>query len=192
MSGSRRLGPDSGLTRAIVAAGLLLLVGCAGRSSTSNLVPPGERLPDGMELTSPAFDEGRSIPERFSCEGDNVPPPLRWTAPPPGATEVAVVVEDTDAPRGRFVHWIVVGIPPATRALEPEGLPPGAEQLPGSSDNPTYIGPCPPGGEGAHTYFFQVYALRARPDLSGGPEAKVRAIRRAATAGGGLAGTFQR
>ena len=151
-------------------------------------------MPGGMRLTSPAFDPGRPIPERYSCEGENVPPPLRWDGTPAGARELALVLEDPDAPGETFVHWIVVGIDRATTALEPSSSPPGAQVLPGSSDNPTYIGPCPPDGGGPHRYYFQVYALDRRPELAdeAGPVEKVRAIRRAAMAGGQLMGTFER
>ncbi len=154
----------------------------------------GERMPTGLRVTTPAFAAKRPIPERFSCEGENVPPPLRWSGTPAGTAEMAVVVEDADANPDPFVHWMVVGIPSTTVALEPDALPEGAMVLPGSSDNATYIGPCPPQGSGTHRYYFQVYALPRRPQLPerAPPVEKVRAIRRAALAGGYVAGTFTR
>lgn len=154
----------------------------------------GERMPTGLRVTTPAFAHKGPIPERFSCEGDNVPPPLRWRGRPAGTAEMAVVVEDADARPEPFVHWIVVGIDPAVTSLEPEELPEGAKVLPGSSDNATYIGPCPPDGSGTHYYHFQVYALPRRPALDerARPREKVRAIRRAASAGGYVVGTFTR
>jgi Raf kinase inhibitor-like YbhB/YbcL family protein len=154
----------------------------------------GERMPTGMRVTSPAFAHKAPVPERFSCEGENVPPPLRWSRAPEGTAELAVVVEDPDARNDTFVHWLVVGIDPRTTALEPDGLPAGATVLPGSSDNRTYIGPCPPDGSGTHRYFFEVYALPRRPRLAerDRPLEKVRAIRRAASAGGYMIGTFTR
>ena len=147
-----------------------------------------------MKVASSAFKADGVIPERYSCEGDNVPPPLRWEGTPPGTVEVAVVVEDPDAPSGTFVHWIVVGIDPAAAGIESDTLPPGARVLAGSSDNPTYVGPCPPNGSGTHHYFFEVYALPRRLDLppAAPPLDKVRAIRREASAGGWLVGTFTR
>jgi Raf kinase inhibitor-like YbhB/YbcL family protein len=154
----------------------------------------GERMPSGMRLTSPAFGNGEPIPERYSCEGENVPPPLRWSRPPEGTRELALAVQDPDAPSGVFVHWLVVGIPVTTTSLDPGGLPPEATVLEGSSRNATYIGPCPPDGDDEHRYFFQVYALTDRPRLPEGddPNDSVRALRRAATAGGGLVGTYKR
>lgn len=147
-----------------------------------------------MKLTSPAFRPGGAIPDRHSCEGENVPPPLRWEGTPAGTRELALVVEDPDAPDEVFVHWVVVGIDPGTMSLEPGQPLPGATTLPGSSDNATYIGPCPPDGDGPHRYSFEVYALGSPPRAvpAGRPREAVRAIREAAVAGGRLVGTFER
>ncbi len=154
----------------------------------------GEHVPTGLRVTTPAFAHKGPIPERFSCLGDNVPPPLHWRGTPAGTNQMAVVVEDADAKPEPFVQWIVVGIDAATTSLEPEKLPEGASVLPGSSDNATYIGPCPPDGSGTHHYHFQVYALPRPPVLPerARPREKVRAIRRAASAGGYVVGTFTR
>ncbi|MGH9179280.1 MAG: YbhB/YbcL family Raf kinase inhibitor-like protein [Acidimicrobiales bacterium] len=182
----------------VTVLAILLLVwtpGCASDDGDDlGVLGPGERLPSGMTLTSTAFEDGDPIPERYSCEGDNVPPPLEWEGAPDGAAELALVIEDPDAPDGVFVHWLVVGIQPGTTEAGPAGPPGGGQVLPGSSDNPTYIGPCPPDGDGPHRYVFQVYALDRRPDMdaSATPNEKVRAVRAAATAGGVLLGTFER
>ncbi len=163
---------------------------CSDESATD---PEGGRAPTGMRVTSSAIEEGGPVPERYSCEGENVPPPLRWSGTPAGTGQLAVVVEDPDAPGGRFVHWIVVGIDPTAIGLDPDRLPPGATVLEGSSDNPTYIGPCPPNGDGTHRYFFDVYALASRAAIAGTtPVERVRSIRRAASAGGRLTATFSR
>lgn len=170
--------------------------GCGGGRppATSGLLAAGERMPTGIAVTSTAFAAGRPIPERFSCEGFNVPPPLHWKGVPAGTRELALVIEDPGAPDGIFVQWLVVGIRPAITALVDERPPAGAEVLPGSSDNPEYIGPCPPNGDPAHHYVFEVYALRRRPVLApaSSPVDKVRALRKAAVAGGSLVGTFSR
>jgi Raf kinase inhibitor-like YbhB/YbcL family protein len=151
-------------------------------------------MPTGITVTSPAFAAGHRVPERYSCEDLNVPPPLAWKGVPAGARELALVIEDPDAPGGIFVHWLVVGIRADATRLTGTDAPAGAEVLPGSSDNPTYIGPCPPNGDPPHRYVFEVYALRQRPalDPASSPVAKVRAVRRAAVAGGSLIGTFAR
>ena len=190
------------LARARRAAGAVLgavivlaAPACAGGDDERIAVlGPGERMPEGMTVTSTAFADGGAVPARHTCEGENLPPPLRWTGTPAGTTELALVIEDPDAPDGIFVHWLVVGVDPATTSVGPSGPPAGARVLPGSSDNPTYIGPCPPNGDDPHRYHFEVYALRTRPLLPEGssPLARVRAVRRAATAGGVLVGTFAR
>lgn len=178
------------------AAGLLvaLLAACSGGGERLDpVLAEGERMPEGIRVTSSAFGEGNAVPERYSCEGDNVPPPLRWEGVPEGAVELAVVVEDPEAPDGIFVHWLVTGIAPDVTEVGPSGPPGGAQVAPGSSDNATYIGPCPPDGQ-EHHYYFEVYALSSPAFFEPGssPVEKVRAVRAAAIAGGALVGTFAR
>ncbi len=177
------------LALSVVSAGA-----CSEKPAGREVLAPGERMPKGMTLTSPAFEDGDPIPERFSCEGENLPPPLRWSGAPADAAEVALVLEDPDATGGIFVHWIVAGLDPKVQSLEPGALPEGAVEFNGSSDMAAYIGPCPPDDGGPHRYHFEVYALRSRPRLveSSRPIEKVQAIRRAALAGGVLVGTFER
>jgi len=188
---TRRSGRLAGVLALVVAA---VLAGCAKDATDFGVLAAGETMPDGITVTSTAFLAGEAVPERYSCEGENIPPPLAWKGVPPGTAELAVVIEDPDAPDGTFVHWLVVGIDPAATGLSGTTLPPGAEVLPGSSDNPTYIGPCPPNDDGDHRYVFEVYALRRRPalDTAATPVDKVRAVRNAAVAGGFLLGTFAR
>lgn len=182
-----------GLRTRLLLAVLVAVVPACAQKGSGRLLAEGERMPGGITVTSTAFAPGRPVPERYSCEGDNLPPPLAWTGVPAGTRELALVVEDPDAPGGVFVHWLVVGVDPATTALTGTDPPPGATVLPGSSDNPTYIGPCPPDGQDHH-YHFEVYALPRRPalDASGDPVRNVRAVRATATAGGDLVGTFAR
>ena len=110
-----------------------------------------------------------------------------------GTAEVALVVDDPDAPRGTFVHWVVVGLDPTRARLAEGAVPAGARQLPNSAGSAAYTGPCPPGGP-AHHYRFTVYALGRSPEVAGDadPEAAVQAIEAAATARGRLVGTFGR
>jgi Raf kinase inhibitor-like YbhB/YbcL family protein len=103
------------------------------------------------------------------------------------------VVDDPDAPRGTYVHWVVVGIDPGTEGLAEGAAPAGARQLPNSAGKAAWTGPCPPGGP-AHHYRFTVYALGRQLEVKGdaGPAAAVEAIEAAATARGRLVGTFSR
>lgn len=115
-----------------------------------------------MKLTSPAFTEGATIPERFTCEGDDVSPALAWSGVPAGTTSLALICDDPDAPAKVWVHWVVWGVPPATAAL-PEGFD-GAHQGMNDSHRPGYGGPCPPPGK-PHRYYFKLYALSDALDL---------------------------
>ena len=113
-------------------------------------------------LTSTAFRQGESIPERYSCDGEDISPALQWTDPPAGTQSLALVLDDPDAPRGTWVHWVLFNLPAAARGL-PEGVSDAAEQPDGGRHGKNswgqsgYGGPCPPGG--THRYFFKLYAL---------------------------------
>lgn len=120
-------------------------------------------------LTSEAFEPGRPIPARHSCDGDDVSPALRWSAPPAGTASLALVIEDPDAPRGTFTHWIGWGLEPTLRQL-PEGVGPPSEGL-NDFESVGYRGPCPPPGQGTHRYFFRLYALEREPAIEPGADA---------------------
>jgi Raf kinase inhibitor-like YbhB/YbcL family protein len=175
--------------RWLLAVGLAGLVGCSSGGG-----PREERdLPERIVVSSAAFDAAGVIPRRFTCAGENVSPPLRWSGVPDGTATVALVVDDPDAPRGTYVHWVVVGLDPASARLDEGAVPAGARQLPNSAGKAAWTGPCPPGGP-AHHYRFTVYALMRQPQVDGDtdPEAAVEAIEAAATARGRLVGTFGR
>jgi Raf kinase inhibitor-like YbhB/YbcL family protein len=174
----------------------LLVLGLAGLAACSSGggAPRTERaLPDAITVSSPAFAAGAAIPQRFTCDGDNRSPPLGWSGVPAGTVEVALVVDDPDAPRGTYVHWVVLDLDPAGTELAEGAVPPGARQVPNSAGTAAYTGPCPPGGP-AHHYRFTVYALQRRAEVGAdaSPEAAIQAIEAAATARGRLIGTFGR
>lgn len=174
---------------------LVLMAGLAGLAAcSSGGEPRRERdLPERITVSSAAFSDGGAIPRRFTCSGQNVSPPLRWSGVPQGAAGVALVVDDPDAPRGIYVHWVLVGLGPATERLAEGTVPAGARQLPNSAGKAAWTGPCPPAGP-AHHYRFTVYALRQEPEVAGDadPGAAVEAIEAAADARGRLVGTFGR
>ena len=124
-------------------------------------------------ITSPAFDQDGEIPARYTCEGENISPPLEWSGIPAGTESLVLIVEDPDAPdpaapRMTWVHWIVYNIPPATaglaEAVGSDALPNGAGQAFSDWMCPGYGGPCPPVGR--HRYIFRLYALdRILPDM---------------------------
>lgn len=105
-------------------------------------------------LSSPAFPAGGTIPTRYTCDGANVSPPLRWTAPPKGTASLSLTVSDPDAPGGVFTHWRIPKLPAAARGL-PAGSHLGGAN---SSGGRGWTGPCPPAGP-AHHYRFVLRAL---------------------------------
>ncbi len=116
-----------------------------------------------LKLSSPAFPQNGEIPEQYTCDGENTPPPLTWSGVPPGAKSLALIVDDPDAPdpkapKRTFVHWVVYNVPPSATGLgEGSDLPPSARQGLNDSRKLGYTGPCPPIGR--HRYFFKLYAL---------------------------------
>jgi Raf kinase inhibitor-like YbhB/YbcL family protein len=112
-------------------------------------------LSAAFALASPAFHAGGAVPARYTCEGANVSPPLRWTAPPGGTRSFAITMVDVTA---GFLHWQAVKIPAAARSL-PAGAHLTHVSL-NSFHQPGYGGPCPPAGP-AHRYVFTLRALGA-------------------------------
>jgi Raf kinase inhibitor-like YbhB/YbcL family protein len=149
---------------------VVLLAACGDEGSGTEL----ERGPEaeGFRFTSGstvAPDE--PIPVRFTCDGDDVSPALAWTGVPTDAQQLALVLEDPDAPGATFTHWLVYGLDPDVHSL-PEGVPPSASADFRQGENDFgrvgYGGPCPPEGE-EHRYVFRALALQAPVDLD--PEA---------------------
>ena len=118
-----------------------------------------------MKLTSSAFKDGGNIPSRYTCDGDDISPPLQISDVPEKAEMLALVMDDPDAPMGTFDHWLVWNIPKDTTEIK-EGVEP--EGIQGRTDfgKIGYGGPCPPSG--THTYRFKLYALSKRLDLEEG------------------------
>jgi Raf kinase inhibitor-like YbhB/YbcL family protein len=148
-----------------------------------------------LTVSSPAFEHGSTIPAQFTAEGDDIPPPLAWSPPPPGTRSVALLVEDPDAPNPdaptrTFVHWIVTGIPAAVTSITGE-LPTGA--VPGTNDlgDHAWAGPNPPIGR--HRYFFRLFALDIELVAPGITKLELlAAIRGHVLAQGELIGTYER
>jgi len=166
----------------------VVLVGC-GSSARQE---PTVHVPAIITVDSPEITEGGPIPTRYTCDGQDISPPLGWSGVPPDATALALVVDDPDAPRGTYTHWVVVDIDPALKSLARGQSPPGAQQIVNSAGKASYMGPCPPSG--VHHYRFTIYALSRRLALP--PRASLQnaldAIAEAATAQGRLIGTYQR
>lgn len=116
-----------------------------------------------FELRSPAFSSGEDIPVKYTCDGADVSPPLRWSDPPEKTKGFALIADDPDAPVGTWVHWVLSGLAATVREL-PEGVA-TRDTVSGLGTQGVndfrkigYGGPCPPRGP-AHRYFFKLYAL---------------------------------
>lgn len=125
-----------------------------------------------FSIESPAFPENGNIPRKYTCDGPDVSPALRWNEPPAGTKSFALIADDPDAPVGTWVHWVVYDLPATTREL-PEGVPKqkdvprGGRQGTNDFRRLGYGGPCPPPGK-PHRYFFKLYALSVMLDLESG------------------------
>lgn len=171
---------------------VMLLVGCKYREQP---LKEGEMA---LTVSSSAFKEGDRIPAKYTCQGQDVSPPLAWGEPPAGTQSVALIVDDPDAPGGVFTHWVLFNIPPDSREL-PEAVPIQAELASGALQGKTdfgrigYGGPCPPPGR-PHRYQFTLYALDKPLGLEGGASKKqlLSAMEGHILAQGQLTGTYQR
>jgi Raf kinase inhibitor-like YbhB/YbcL family protein len=114
-----------------------------------------------LSVSSPAFKNNKLIPSKYTCDGDNVNPPLTIEGVPDGTKSLVLIVDDPDAPMGTWDHWVVWNVPP-TNTIE-ENTVPGTEGV-NDSRKHSYGGPCPPWG--THRYFFKVYAVDTKLDLS--------------------------
>ena len=139
------------------AALIVFLAACGG--------PDKDRGQEGMVLRIPAFKYDRTIPVRFTCDGEEISPELVWTGVPENAKSLVVVCEDLSPATGTFIHWVVYNIPPTSKGL-PQNVPhvdrlrDGSRQALNPRSQMGYLGPCP--GYETHRYVFQLYALDVR------------------------------
>lgn len=130
-------------------------------------------MPIPFQLSSPRFKDGETIPIAYTCEGDDLPPPLHWEGEPPGTRSFALVMQDPDAPdpsnpQTTWTHWVLYNLPPnihdIPESMLPESLPAGAREALNDWKRMGYGGPCPPIGR--HRYFYRVFALdTVLPDM---------------------------
>jgi len=149
-------------------ASFLIASGCTQAS------PPAVTNGDlgTISMNSTAFREGETISQKYTCDGEDLSPPLAWDGVPEGAKSLALIADDPDAPVGTWVHWVLYNVPPTSTGL-PEGVP--VEQVvagigtqgSNSSRKNGYSGPCPP-GEAPHRYYFKLYALDIELELASG------------------------
>ncbi len=146
---------------AILAVLLIIVVGLQSmrRSQREIAAPtPSSHEQEQFDLASSAFSAGGSIPVKYTCDGENVRPPLSIRNVPSGTKSLAIVMYDPDAPGGNFVHWLAWNISPETKEIQDGTLPEEVTEGTTSYRSVGYQGPCPPGG--SHRYVFRMYALR--------------------------------
>ena len=149
----------------------MLLAGCGGDGEVVQEPAEGGAV---VEVRSTAFSEGDTVPVQFTCEGENVSPPLSWSGVPEGVAELRLSVTDPDAPSGTFTHWSVTGIDPSSSGVDQGMVPAGGTEEQNSFGEAAYGGPCPPRGAEPHRYVFRVEALDASGNVLGSGELTVR------------------
>jgi Raf kinase inhibitor-like YbhB/YbcL family protein len=120
-----------------------------------------------MKLMSPAFEHEGKIPSKYTCDGENISPPLTVSDVPPATKSLVLIMDDPDVPKhlradGMWDHWVVFNIPASMRDIKEGNEPDGIHGI-GTGGNMNYFGPCPPDRE--HRYFFKLYALDTELDL---------------------------
>lgn len=123
-----------------------------------------------MRLSSPVFENNQYIPSKYSCDAENVNPPLLINEVPEGAQSLVLIVDDPDAPAGDWVHWLVWNIKPDITEIIEDSVPQGAVQGLTDFGKNEWGGPCPPSG--SHRYQFKLYALDSKLDLESRVEKK--------------------
>jgi Raf kinase inhibitor-like YbhB/YbcL family protein len=147
---------------------LILLCGFGVNKNQNGIANEGDKKM-AIIVTSSAFKEDGMIPSKYTCDGNNISPPLKWQQVPQGVKSFALISDDPDAPVGTWVHWVMWNIPAEANGL-PENVPPTKELADGSKQGisdfrrPGYGGPCPPSG--THRYYFKIYALDVKPELA--------------------------
>jgi Raf kinase inhibitor-like YbhB/YbcL family protein len=146
-----------------ILTSILVLLGASFCLASKSWAQPA------MELESPAFAAGATIPTEYTCSGADKSPPLLWKGVPAGTATLALIVDDPDAPAGTWVHWVLYDLPASQSELaqgiaRSATLESGARQGINSFGKVGYNGPCPPPGS-PHHYHFRLYALDGKLDL---------------------------
>lgn len=151
---------------AVVAYGAAAALGLRPHTASSAAIA---EAPMTLTLTSTAFAHEGTIPKKYTCQGDDLSPPLAWSGAPAGTKSFVLIVDDPDAPDPKapkltWVHWVLLNLPPDTRglpeAVEAGALPAGTSEGLNDWKRTGYGGPCPPIGR--HRYFHKLYALDAK------------------------------
>jgi len=142
----------------IIFFALIIFTGCQSQQSILNINNIA------MKITSPAFTNNSNLPNKYTCDGQGINPPLIIAEVPANAQSLALISDDPDAPMGTYVHWLVWNIDPKTTKIKENSIPQGASLGKTSAGTTGYVAPCPP--TGTHRYFFKLYALDIKLDLT--------------------------
>ena len=150
-------------TLLLLSALAVMLAGCRAESSQKTVEGETDM---SIQITSPAFSEGGSIPDQYTCDGRDISPQLDWSGIPDGTQSLALIADDPDAPLGTWVHWVLYDLSPGLTGL-PDAVSGAGTQGKNDFRKLTYGGPCPPKGP-AHRYYFKLYALDTLLNLKEG------------------------
>ena len=172
------------------------VLGCLVTAGGADTLNPQKIM--NLQITSTTFAEGQPIPQKYTCQGSDISPPLAWTNGQVNTKSFALIMDDPDAPMGTWVHWVLYDLPANTTGLpedvaKTQVIANGATQGMNTWPRPGYGGPCPPPGK-PHRYFFKLYALDTMLDLKPGLTKKdlLKAMEGHVLAEGQLMGTYQR
>lgn len=190
-----------GIASLAILAFVIAVVGCVGKPAAPSAPSPATRPSAVFALTSSAFEDGQPLPQKYTADGDDISPPLKWSHTPAGTQQFAIIVEDPDAANGPWVHWIAYHIPASINGFE-EGVSgqdrndyPDAKINEGetSLNRTGYHGPMPPPGT-LHHYVFRIYAIDTTlslPRLADKPTV-LKAMEGHILAQASITGTYQR
>ena len=181
----------------LLAIGIGVISAACSSQKQNQAEEAKEAIMVALTVTSQAFEESAGIPAKYTCDGENISPPLAWQGAPQGTKSFAIISDDPDAPRGTWVHWVLYDLSATTNEL-PEAIAPTEKIAAGGTQGLSdfgkvgYGGPCPPGG--THRYYFKVYALDAMLNLEPGATKKelLQAMEGHVLAEGALMGTYAR
>ncbi|RLC46918.1 MAG: YbhB/YbcL family Raf kinase inhibitor-like protein [Candidatus Cloacimonadota bacterium] len=183
----------------ISTIGLIILICIIGCKKEKQEEEQNKAVPQAkIEITSSAFSYGEMIPKKYTADGEDISPSLKWTKLPEGTKSLVLICDDPDAPMRTWVHWVMYAIPPEQDSL-PEGIGKEAEVLNGIKQGKNdfhkfgYGGPSPPKGK-PHRYYFRLYAIDIIPDLTIGATKSdvMNAIKGHIIAQGNLMARYQR
>lgn len=196
MSGVRGLGKCISASDLLfcryIAVNAIVMLFLALILSFSGCIESDNNSEDSAEIniSSPDFDNEANIPERYSCDGENINPTIVINNIPEDTVSLLLIMDDPDAPSGTFTHWVVWNIDPAVSSINEDSVP-GVEGM-NSAGITSYVGPCPPSG--THRYFFKLYALDSELAIPPGSERDivVEAMEGHIIASGELMGRYAR